>query len=54
MDKYIQDLCEVIRDGDMENTYKMVWIRSLVETCVLEPSLKTIHFDNLSKKIFGY
>lgn len=54
MDKYIQDLCEAIRDGDMENTYKMVWIRSLVETCVLEPSLKTIHFDNLSKKIFGY
>lgn len=54
MDKYIQDLCEVIRDGDMENTYKMVWIRSLVETCVLEPSSKTIHFDSLSKKIFGY
>ena len=54
MDKYIHDLCEVIRDGDMENTYKMVWIRSLVETCVLELSLKTIHFDNLSKKIFGY
>ena len=54
MDKYIQDLCEVIRDGDMENTYKIVWIRSLVETCVLEPSLKTIRCDNLSKKIFGY
>ena len=45
MGKYIRDLCEVIRDGDMENTYKMVWIRSLVETCVLEPSLKTIDFD---------
>ena len=54
MDKYIQDLCEVIRNGDMENTYKMVWIRSLVETCVLEPSSKTIHFDKLSTKIFGY
>ena len=54
MDKYVQDLCEVIREGDMENTYKMVWIRSLVETCVLEHSLKTIHFDNLSKQIFGY
>ncbi len=54
MDKYIQDLCEVIRNGDMENTYKMVWIRSLVETCVLEPLLKKSYFDNLSKKIFGY
>ena len=29
MDQYIQDLCEVIQNGDMENTYKMVWIRSL-------------------------
>ena len=38
----------------MENTYKMVWIRSIVETCVLEPSLRKIHFDQLSKKIFGY
>ena len=54
MDKYIQDICEVIRNGEMENTYKMVWIRSIVETCVLEPSIKTIHFDNLSRKIFGY
>jgi len=54
MDKYIQDICEVIRSGEMENTYKMVWIRSIVETCVLEPSIKIIHFDNLSRKIFGY
>ena len=54
MDKYIGDLCEIIQNGDMENTYKMVWIRSIVETCVLEPSLRKIHFDQLSKKIFGY
>ena len=54
MDPYIKDLCEVIQNGEMENTYKMVWIRSIVETCVLEPSLQTIHFDILSKKIFGY
>ena len=54
MDPYIKDLCEVIQNGEMENTYKMVWIRSIVETCVLEPSLQTIHFDKLSKKIFGY
>ena len=54
MDPYIKDLCEVIQNGEMENTYKMVWIRSIVETCVLEPSLKEIHFDQLSQKIFGY
>jgi len=54
MDSYIKDLCDVIQNGEMENTYKMVWIRSIVETCVLEPSIQTIPFDKLSKKICGY
>ena len=54
MDQYIKDLCEVIQNGDMENTYKMVWIRSIVETCVLNPNSTEIHFDELSQKIFGY
>ena len=52
MEKYIQDLCEVIRHGEMEKTYKMVWIRSIIETCVIEPELDIIHFDQLSRKIF--
>ena len=38
----------------MENTYKMVWIRSIVESCVLDPKNSLIHFDQLSEKIFGY
>ena len=54
MEDYIKDLCYVIKNGDMENTYKMVWIRSIVETCVLEPDTRTIKFDQLSHKIFGY
>ena len=54
MDQYIKDLSYVIQNGEMENTYKMVWIRSIVETCVLNPNVKTIHFDELSVKIFGY
>lgn len=54
MDKYLQDLSTVIRDCSMDNTYKMVWVRSIVETCVLEPDLEEIHFDQLSRKIFGY
>ena len=54
MEGYIQDLCEVIRHGEMENTYKTGWIRSIIETCVIEPELDIIHFDQLSHKIFGY
>ena len=54
MDQYIKNLSYVIQNGDMENTYKMVWIRSIVETCCLNPNTREIHFDTLSKKIFGY
>ena len=54
MDQYLQDLTYVIRNCSMDNTYKMVWIRSIVETCVLEPDFEEIHFDQLSRKIFGY
>ena len=54
MEPYITQLSKIIRNTDMNNTYKMVWIRSIVETCVLDPDKETIHFDDLSPKIFGY
>ena len=54
MDQYIKDLTYVIQNGEMENTYKMVWIRSIVETCLLDPNVQEIQFDHLSKLIFGY
>ena len=54
MEQYIKDLTYVIQNGEMENTYKMVWIRSIVETCVLDPNAQEIQFDHLSKLIFGY
>ena len=54
MDQYIKDLTYVIQNGEMENTYKMVWVRSIVETCVLDPNVQEIQFDHLSKLIFGY
>lgn len=54
MDQYIKDLSILIREGEMENTYKMVWIRSIVESCVLDSDHSLIHFDQLSEKIFGY
>lgn len=54
MEQYIKDLTYVIHNGEMENTYKMVWVRSIVETCVLDPNVQEIQFDHLSKLIFGY
>ena len=54
MNNYLNDITNIIRNGSMENTYKMSWIRSLVEYCSKHPDVKTINFDELSKLIFKY
>ena len=54
MNRYIIDLSTVIRDCIMTNTYKMAWIRSLVEISVKQPKRKNIHFSDLSPLIFKY
>ena len=53
MNDYIKDICKIITHGRMENTYKMSWIRSIVETCEKCPK-EEIHFDELSPLIFKY
>lgn len=53
MDDYLKQLTYIITNGAMDNTYKMSWIRSIVETCEKEPK-KIIHFDELSPLIFKY
>jgi 5-methylcytosine-specific restriction endonuclease McrA len=54
MEKYIQDLAFVISNCSMDNTYKMAWIRSLVDHGVLYPNVKDISFNTLSPLIFNY
>ena len=54
MEKYIRDLTTVISDCFMTNTYKMSWVRSLVEWSVKNPRKKHIHFNDLSPLIFKY
>ena len=44
----------IIRDCSMDNTYKMSWIRSIVEYSSKNPSTKKIYFDDLSQLIFKY
>jgi hypothetical protein len=54
MDKYIKDLTYVISNGSMQNTYKMGWVRSLVDFSIFHPNERLVHFDKLSRFIFGY
>lgn len=53
MDDYLKQLTHIISNGDMENTYKMSWIKSIVETCEKKPK-EVVHFDELSSLIFKY
>tara|TARA_B100000886_G_scaffold206168_1_gene142470 strand:+ start:519 stop:1451 length:933 start_codon:yes stop_codon:yes gene_type:complete len=53
MNLYLKKTLDLINNGSMDNTYKMSWIRSIVETCEKNPK-KKIHFNDLSKLIFKY
>lgn len=54
IDPYIKDLTRVIQNTSMTTTYKMVWIRSIIEICKSDRNLKTIHFDQISEKAFEF
>ena len=53
MKPYINDLLELINHGKVSNTYKMSWIKSIVEICEQHLLVKKIHFDELSPIIFS-
>ena len=53
MNPYLKKVLDLINNGSMDNTYKMSWIRSIVESCE-KSSKNNIHFDELSKLIFKY
>jgi len=54
MNNYIKDLTTIIRGCSMDNTYKMSWIRSIVEYSTKNPSVTKVHFNDLSPLIFKY
>ena len=43
MNPYLKKVLDLINNGSMDNTYKMSWIRSIVESCE-KSSKKNIHF----------
>ena len=53
MDPYLKKTLDLINYGSMDNTYKMSWIRSIVEFCEKTPKNR-VHFDQLSRLIFKY
>ncbi len=54
MNQYIRDLLFVIRNCSINNTYKMCWIKSVVECCIENPNELIITFDKVSKKMFNH
>lgn len=54
MNKSIRDLLFVIRNCSVDNTYKMCWIKSIVECCIESPSETIITLERISKKMFNH
>ena len=54
MEKILTDWLDVIKNGDVTNTYKMAWASAIVECCVDDDPTEVVHFDRLAKKIFKY
>ena len=46
MDDYIKNLINLIENGSMDNTYKMSWIRSIVECCEKNPKTRSRQWLN--------
>lgn len=54
MNSTLSNWFEVIKNGSVNNTYKMGWGKSIVECCFENDLSDVIHFDNLSIKMFKY
>lgn len=54
MDDYIEQFAFLIRNGDMQNTYKASWARAIVDSCLFNSEKSVFTFEELALKIFGY
>lgn len=54
MNKTLKDWFTVIKNGSIDNTYKMGWSKSIVECCVEDENNSIITFDRISRNMFKY
>ena len=54
MNKILSDWLSVIKNCSVDNTYKMGWSKSIIESCLENNKRTTISFDVLSKKMLKY
>ncbi|TLP73236.1 HNH endonuclease [Maribacter sp. ACAM166] len=54
MDNTLKDWFTVIKNGSIDNTYKMGWSKSIVECCLEGGNNSIISFDRISKNMFKY
>lgn len=54
MNETLSDWFTVIKNGSIENTYKMGWSKSIIECCVEDDKNPVISFDRISRKMFKY
>lgn len=50
----IRDFLEVIRYGRVDNSYKMVWGKAIIDLCVENPKRTDISLKEIAEKVFAY
>lgn len=50
----IRDFLYLIREGRVDNSYKMVWAKAIVDLCTERPERTDIPLTQVAKKVFGY
>ena len=50
----IKDFLELVRYGSIDNSYKMVWSKAIVDLCTEKPNSTSILINDIADKIIGY
>lgn len=50
----INDFLQLVRYGSIDNSYKMVWSKAIVDLCVENPNNNSILIEDIADKVVGY
>ena len=50
----INDYLHLVRYGSIDNSYKMVWSKAIVDLCTEKPNSSSILIDDIADKVIGY
>ena len=50
----VNEFLDLVRHGRVDNTYKMVWAKAILDLAIEDPNRTTILLDDISEKVISY